>query len=46
MHLVNERAVEKNPKILCVCFSVLLFVVCVFFVLFFSTGLTCPCDDE
>lgn len=23
MHLVNERAIEKNPKTLCVCFSVL-----------------------
>lgn len=23
MHLVSERAIEKNPKILCVCFSVL-----------------------
>lgn len=27
MHLVSERAIEKNPKILCVCFSVL---VCLF----------------
>lgn len=38
MHLVNERAIEKNPKIWCVCFSVL---VCLFFL--FSTGLMCPC---
>lgn len=31
MHSVSERAIEKNPKTLCVCFSVLIFFVCLFF---------------
>lgn len=26
MHLVTESAIEKNPKILCVCFSVLVYL--------------------
>lgn len=38
LHLVNERAIEKNPKNLCVCFSVLVYVF-----VFFSTGLMRPC---